>query len=255
MTGEEQKIEIENQTQPNLESGLVEATATEETSTINELAAASEADDVEEGASAEVLEVEDRAGLLEALLIAHGEPLSLETLGAITKLSDADIKEALAKLRTRLEQGNAGVELVEVGARHQIRTKVIFAPFIRELKAGKPRRLSAAALETLAVIAYRQPVVRSDIEKIRGVDVTPTLKTLLERKLVRIVGHQETVGQPALYGTTDDFLKVFGLNSLSQLPTLRDLKELERDPGEPGEEETETSESQPIAEQSAQIQQ
>lgn len=255
MTGEEQKIEIENQNQTNLEAAPVVEPITEESSTANEVAVATaDGGDVEEGASAEVLEVEDRAGLLEALLIAHGEPLSLETLGAITKLSDADLKEALGKLRTRLEQGNAGVELVEVGARHQIRTKVIFAPFIRELKAGKPRRLSAAALETLAVIAYRQPVVRSDIEKIRGVDVTPTLKTLLERKLVRIVGHQETVGQPALYGTTDDFLKVFGLNSLSQLPTLRDLKELERDPGEPAEEETETSEPQSIEEQSSHVQ-
>ena len=96
--------------------------------------------------------------------------------------------------------------------------------------------MSGPALETLAVIAYRQPIVRSDMEKIRGVDVTPTLKTLLDRRLIRIVGHQETVGQPALYGTTDDFLKVFGLSSLSQLPTLRDLKELDSDPGEIPEE-------------------
>ena len=80
-------------------------------------------------------------------------------------------------------------------------------------------------------MAYRQPIVKSDIEKLRGVDATPTLKTLLERNLIRIAGHLPTVGQPALYGTGEEFLKVFGISSLSELPTLRDLKDLE-DPGE-----------------------
>jgi segregation and condensation protein B len=96
----------------------------------------------------------------------------------------------------------------------------------------KPRRLSQAALETLAVIAYQQPVVKSEIDKIRGVDVAPTIKTLLERKLVKILGYQASVGQPALYGTTEDFLSIFGLSSLAELPTLRDLKALVREPGE-----------------------
>ena len=100
------------------------------------------------------------------------------------------------------------------------------------MKAGRPRRLSPPALETLAIVAYRQPIVKSDVEKIRGVDATPTLKTLLEKGFVRIVGHRDSVGQPALYGTTEKFLHVFGIRSLSELPTLRDLKELESDPGE-----------------------
>jgi segregation and condensation protein B len=105
--------------------------------------------------------------------------------------------------------------------------------------------LSAAALETLAIVAYRQPIVRSDVEKIRGVDCTPTIKTLLERGLIKILGHQASVGQPALYGTTEEFLKLFGLNSLSELPTLRDLQELERDPGESEEVDEEPASSKP----------
>ena len=96
----------------------------------------------------------------------------------------------------------------------------------------KPRKLSQAALETLAVVAYQQPVVKSEIDKIRGVDVAPTIKTLLERKLIKILGYQASVGQPALYGTTEDFLSIFGLNALSELPSLRDLKALVKEPGE-----------------------
>jgi segregation and condensation protein B len=108
----------------------------------------------------------------------------------------------------------------------------MYAEYVRNLIAVKPRKLSQAALETLAVIAYQQPVVKSEVDKIRGVDVAPTIKTLLERKLVKILGYQATVGQPALYGTTEDFLSIFGLTSLAELPSLRDLKALAKEPGE-----------------------
>ena len=172
----------------------------------------------------------ERIALVEAMIFAHGEPLALSAIAEVTGIPEIEVREAVGHIRTQLVERGSALELVEVGTRFQFRTRMEFSRFVRELKAGRPRRLSAPALETLAVVAYRQPIVRSDIEKIRGVDVTPTLKTLLERKLVRIVGHQETVGQPALYGTTDDFLKVFGLSSLSQLPTLRDLKELDAAP-------------------------
>ena len=114
---------------------------------------------------------------------------------------------------------------------YQYRTCQRFSEYLRALKAERPRRLTGAALETLAIVAYRQPIVKSDIEKLRGVDAAPTIKTLLDRGLIRIVGHTSTVGQPALYGTTDEFLKVFGMASLSELPSQRDLKEL-NDPGE-----------------------
>jgi segregation and condensation protein B len=101
--------------------------------------------------------------------------------------------------------------------------------------AVKPRKLSQAALETLSVVAYQQPIVKSEIDKIRGVDVAPTLKTLLERKIIKIIGYQASVGQPSLYGTTDDFLRIFGLSSLAELPALRDLRALAAEPGEVGE--------------------
>ena len=114
----------------------------------------------------------------------------------------------------------------------QLRTKALYASYVRQLMAVKPRRLSQAALETLAVIAYQQPVVKSEIDKVRGVDVAPTVKTLLERNLVKILGYQASVGQPALYGTTEEFLHVFGLPALSALPAMRDLKALVKEPGE-----------------------
>jgi segregation and condensation protein B len=185
-------------------------------------------EDEEEGQREQV----ELAPLVEALLFVSGEPLGLERLMEITRADEVAIKEALTALDMKYTGGSNGFELLKVADKYQFRTRAIFAPYIRELKAERPRRLSAAALETLAVVAYRQPVVKSDIERIRGVDVTPTLKTLLERALVKIVGHQPTAGQPALYGTTEEFLRLFSLNSLAQLPSLRDLREFERDPGE-----------------------
>ena len=190
---------------------------------------------VEEAVMAEdALEISP--SLIEAIVFAHGEPVSI---GKIVELSRSDEDAVLVSIELLKERYNGaefGIELVEVNGQFQFRTKNTYADILRELKQEKPKRLSIAALETLAIIAYRQPIVKSDIERIRGVDATPTIKTLLDRKLVRIVGHQSTVGQPALYGTTDDFMKLFGLGSLSELPTLRDLTELDRDPGETGEE-------------------
>lgn len=169
---------------------------------------------------------------IEALLFASGEPLSLDRILAITQGEPKAVDAALVMLGNRYAHESSGLQLVKVAGGYQIRSDVTFAPYIRALKEAKPRRLSQAALETLAIVAYRQPIVKSDIDAIRGVDVAPTLKTLLERGLVRILGHQATVGQPALYGTTEEFLKLFGIESLAQLPTLRDVQELEREPGE-----------------------
>lgn len=180
----------------------------------------------------EGLSEEESVPAIEALLLAHGEPLSVARIREVTRLSETQVRDALETIQMSYESEQNGFELVQVGAQYQFRTKPKFGPYIQALKAGRPRRLTQAALETLAIIAYRQPVVKSDIEKIRGVDATPTLKTLLERRLVRIVGHKAAVGQPALYGTGDEFLRLFGLASLGELPTLRDIKEFEADPGE-----------------------
>ena len=187
----------------------------------------------------------DLSALLEALLFASGEPLAAEKLCEIARCDEEALAAAIGAIEERLKAETSGFMLVKVAGKFQLRTKPQFADFIRELRASRPRRLSQPALETLAIVAYRQPIVKSDIEKIRGVDVSPTLKTLLDRNIIKIVGRQPTVGQPALYGTTDEFLKLFGLNSLSELPTLRDIKELEREPGESddGENEEATADS------------
>lgn len=185
---------------------------------------------------------EDEAvAAVEAILFAFGDPLPLSKLVEVTGFDLEVIKNAVESLEMKYEHEESGVELFRVGNDVQIRTKAIFARCIQKLKAGRPKKLSPAALETLAVIAYRQPVVRADIEKIRGVDPSPTIKTLLERKLVKIVGHQASIGQPALYGTTDEFMKLFGLTTLSELPSLRDIKEFMEEPGEAGEDELEDS--------------
>ena len=204
------------------------------------LAANGAASDVEgRGVIEEILAVErsDLPALIECLLFVNGNPLSLERLIQVTGFEEQEVQAALLALREDLRHRKSGVELLEVSGGFQLRTRNHFAPYIRNLKLDRPRRLSPAALETLAVVAYRQPIVKSDIEAIRGVDATPTLKTLMDRRLIRIVGHQNTVGLPALYGSTDAFLELFGLKSLAELPTLRDLKELQ---SAPLEEDSET---------------
>jgi len=200
---------------------------------------AEKGDGAQEEAAVEVVcyTEEELPALVESLLFAYGEPLSSQRIAEIARADETIIDGILLTLIERTRAPEYGVELVRIAEKYQFRSKSRFAPAIRELKAGKPKRLSGAALETLAIIAYRQPVVKSDVEKIRGVDVSPTLKTLIERGFVKIIGHQSTVGQPALYGTTDEFLKIFGLNSLSELPSLREVAEFEMEPGEASEPE------------------
>jgi len=188
-----------------------------------------------EEVDAEPLSAEEITALVEAIIFAYGSPIDEEKIGAVSGLSENEIAEAILALKNKYAELQGGIELVRLGDKYQFRTKAVYAPVLQKLKEEKPKRLSPAALETLAVIAYRQPIIKSDIEGIRGVDATPTIKTLLERSLIKIVGHQSTVGNPALYATTEEFLKLFSLGSLAELPTLRDLAPLEEDPGEPQE--------------------
>jgi segregation and condensation protein B len=190
-----------------------------------------------EGGEVQTFEREDLPALVEAVLFVHGSPIGVQQLCDVSGFAEEDVLQAIDELKMILVERNSGVELLAVAEGFQIRTKAQFSSVIRELKSSRPRKLSAAALETLAIVAYRQPVVKSDIEAIRGVDTAPTLKTLLDRKLIRIVGYQATIGQPTLYGTTDEFLEVFGLGSLSALPSLRDLKAMKETPAD---EETES---------------
>ena len=173
-----------------------------------------------------------KMGLLEALLLASGDPLPIARVQDILQCPKAEVLQIAESLKKAYSEESCGLELVLVAQKLQLRTKALYAEHVRQLISVKPRKLSQAALETLAVVAYQQPVVKSEVDKIRGVDVAPTIKTLLERKLIKILGYQASVGQPALYGTTEDFLSIFGLNTLSELPALRDLKALVKEPGE-----------------------
>lgn len=186
--------------------------------------------------------------VLMTLLFAHGKPLMVDRLSLACGASEEEVEVALGVLKERLLSVSLGIELIQVASAFQLRSMPGVSHYIRNLKTAKPKKLSAQAVETLAIIAYRQPIVKSDIEMIRGVDATPTMKTLIDRKLIRIIGHQPTVGQPALYGTTDEFLNLFGLSSLKDLPTLRDLQAMESDPGEEGSDQVEDEFVEEIAE-------
>ena len=210
--------------------------------------AQSDTEQVVETQPARVFSEKEQVALLEALLLASGDPLSIARIQEIMGLTKSEVLARADQLQGALVEDSRGIELVVVSEKLQLRTKALFADHVRQLMAVKPRKLSQAALETLAVVAYQQPVVKSEIDKIRGVDVAPTLKTLIERKLVKIIGYQASVGQPALYGTTEDFLQVFGLPSLSSLPALRDIKALVKEPGESGDVASEENSEERAAE-------
>jgi len=167
-------------------------------------------------------------GILEAILFVSGEPLSVDRmLGVVEGVSRAELVSALQALRADYAAEGRGLQLVEVAGGFQIATRPDCAPWIKRLERAKEgARLSRSAMETLAIVAYKQPVVRGEIEQIRGVDSAAVLKTLLERRLIRIVGRKDSPGRPILYGTTRQFLQAFGLKDLADLPALRDIKEL-----------------------------
>lgn len=166
--------------------------------------------------------------ILESLLFVSPEPMTVVRLmSALGSLTKAEVEEGLRSLGQALEQEGRGVRLAQIAGGYRIVTKQEYASWIKRLdKTKTAAKLSRSALESLAIIAYKQPLVRAEIEEIRGVEASGVLRTLLERKLVRIVGRKEVPGRPIMYGTTKFFLEHFGLSDLSQLPPLREFKEL-----------------------------
>jgi len=162
--------------------------------------------------------------ILESLLFSTAEPVPLgKLLAALPGYEKRDVVRALAALGEEYAGDERGFRLQQVAGGYQLRTAPANADFVKALLAQRPVRLTRASLETLAVIAYRQPVTRPEIEAIRGVDVDAVLTTLLERRLVRVLGRKDVVGRPLLYGTTAEFLETFGLKDLASLPTLEEL--------------------------------
>lgn len=170
---------------------------------------------------------------VEAMLLASERALTVDELdGWLDNPGSRRIREALRRIQRRLRQEQRGWQLVEVARGWQLRTGVAFSRWVSAMRGGKPTRLSKAALETLAVVAYRQPVTRAEIEELRGVDVGGVLRALTDRDLVTVVGRRDDPGRPLVYGTTTTFLSLFGLRNLSDLPTLRDLRALQEDVAE-----------------------
>lgn len=166
--------------------------------------------------------------VIEALMFVSGDPISIDRLhDVLTAVDKAKIRALLEELKFDYAQSNRGLQVVEVAGGYQITTRVEMAPWIKEMEKVKAAaRLSKPGLETLAIIAYKQPATRAEIEQIRGVDAAGVLKTLMERKLVKIVGRKEVAGRPMMYGTTREFLQYFGLPDLTGLPTLKEFSEV-----------------------------
>ncbi len=164
--------------------------------------------------------------ILEALLLVADRPVSLEQLHEATGFDRPRLTEGLRDVSRRSAEQAGGLVLVEVAGGWQLRTDPSAVEYVRRFLRVRPQRLTRAAVETLAIIAYRQPVTRPEIEEIRGVDSAAVVKALLERRLIKILGKKEEVGRPILYGTTREFLEFFALKDLSALPTLHEFQEL-----------------------------
>ena len=172
----------------------------------------------------------DLVEIIEGALLAAGEPLSKKQLAQLfdelDRPSTADITAALAEVAERCD--GRGFELVEVASGFRFQVRQNLSPWVSKLWVERPVRYSRALLETLSLIAYRQPITRGEIEDIRGVAVSSNImKSLLEREWVKVVGHRDVPGKPAMYATTREFLDYFNLKSLDQLPPLADVKDLE----------------------------
>jgi segregation and condensation protein B len=165
--------------------------------------------------------------IIESLLFVSDAPLSLDRIKAIVPDTESmEIRQALNDLSQEYEARGGAFRLRQVAGGYQIRTRPEYREWIKRLVEPSPLRLSKAALETLAIIAYKQPVIRSEIEQLRGVDCGGVIRLLLERKLVRVLGKKELPGRPLIYATTKQFLEIFDLKDLKDLPTPKEIEEL-----------------------------
>jgi segregation and condensation protein B len=179
-------------------------------------------------------------GLIEALVFASDHPLSINDIAKAAGRADKKLVRALCD-ELRGDYARRGFHLEEVAGGLIFRTSATYAPFVRDMVAKKPVRMTRAQLETLAIISYRQPITRPEVDDVRGVDSGPVMKLLLDRDLIRILGKKDEPGRPLLYGTTQVFLEFFGLKSLKDLPSLREFTELSDDSRRVYEREMETS--------------
>ena len=179
------------------------------------------------------MEINEIKPIIDALIFASESPLSTARIKQIfdetnpEEVSTKDIKEAINALNSDNREQQRGYFLQEVAGGYQYRTRPNYSLWVKKLKKIKPFRLTLSTMETLAIIAYNQPIIRAEIEKIRGVDSGGVVKNLLERNLIKIMGRQNIPGRPFLLGTTKRFLEVFGLEKLSDMPSLKDFDNLD----------------------------
>lgn len=179
-----------------------------------------------EGPRGPAADLSRAASILESLLLVSAEPLSFEKVRQLLGgISRAESREVVRILQEKYPPGSSGILVEEVAKGLQFRTNPANQEHVRKLFDAKPPRFSRAALETLSIIAYKQPATRQEIEQIRGVDCAGALKTLMERRLVKVVGKKDVPGKPFLFGTTREFMEVFSLGSLSDLPSMREIEE------------------------------
>ena len=167
------------------------------------------------------MERDEIKSVLESLLFVADGPQSVQRLGEVLDQADREtIESLLRELQNDFEGQNRGIRLVEVAGGYQLRTPKSNSEAVKKFLGGRPARMGKATLETLAIVAYRQPITKAEIEAIRGVDVDGVVTTLLSRRLIKITGRKEAVGRQLLYGTTPEFLEAFGLKDLTELPSL-----------------------------------
>jgi segregation and condensation protein B len=174
--------------------------------------------------------MEDLKNIVESILFVTEEPLTVERIKRIVSDADsAEIRDALQDLTQEYDARQGGFYLREVAGGFQFRTRSDYTEWVKRLLSPKPPRLSRAALETLAIIAYKQPVIRSDVEHLRGVDCGGVLRVLMERNLIRVLGRKNIPGRPLIYGTTRRFLEVFDLRDLKDLPSPQEIELVARE--------------------------
>ncbi|MBM3244203.1 MAG: SMC-Scp complex subunit ScpB [Candidatus Omnitrophica bacterium] len=184
---------------------------------------------------------------IEAMFFSSDRPLNLEQIKfALGGYQTADIRKLIEEIQTEYESNNRGLRLVEIAGGFQMITAPAFAPFIRKLFKGKrTEKLSKPALETLAIIAYKQPLTKLEIELLRNVNVDGVIASLLEKELIRVAGRKKTPGRPLVFGTTRRFLEYFGLKSLNELPKMEDFSKMNASLGQ----DDQQIEIEPIEEQ------
>lgn len=166
----------------------------------------------------------EKKSLIETLLFVSGEPVAFSILKNTMELPENDLKQLLDELILEYKQKDSGLLIIEIANGYQMVTNPAYSQWLKKFtNTNTSNKLSMPSLETLAIIAYKQPIIKAELEQVRGVNSDGVIKTLLDKRLIKIMGRKEVPGKPLLYGTTQEFLQYFGIKDLTELPTLKEL--------------------------------